>query len=161
MLLGYIYAETKINNYNKSPRPPAILIAMAVRRCNTKRITQCSMTRVSPKATGCCHRATTDYVLAQQSPGWQSTKRQCKVHLLCWPFWWPLWCTGTIPQGGGSWLSKKPLNAAIGQALTPIGINRTFQRRLFLTFHHEKGLELTCWPLITIGVWHTKLIIST
>jgi hypothetical protein len=32
---------------------------------------------------------------------------------------------------------------------------------LFLTFHHEKGLKLTCWPLITIGVWHTKLIIST
>jgi len=31
-------------------------------------------------------------------------------------------------------------------------INWTRQRRLFLTFHREKGLELTCWPLITIGV---------
>ena len=31
-------------------------------------------------------------------------------------------------------------------------INWTRQRRLFLQFHREKGLELTCWPLITIGV---------
>ena len=31
-------------------------------------------------------------------------------------------------------------------------INRTCQRSLFLRFHREKGLELTCWPLLTIGV---------
>jgi hypothetical protein len=30
--------------------------------------------------------------------------------------------------------------------------NRTHQRRLFLTFHCEKGLQLTCWVGITIGV---------
>jgi len=30
--------------------------------------------------------------------------------------------------------------------------NRTCQCRLILAFHHEKGLELICWPLITIGV---------
>jgi len=40
-------------------------------------------------------------------------------------------------------------------------INRTRQRRLFLQFHREKGLELTCWPLITIVVWHIKLMRST
>ncbi len=40
-------------------------------------------------------------------------------------------------------------------------INRTRQHRLFLRFHHEKGLELTCWPLITIGVWHIKLMRCT
>ena len=28
-------------------------------------------------------------------------------------------------------------------------INRTCQCWLFLQFHREKGLELTCWPLIT------------
>ncbi len=28
---------------NKSPHPPAILIAMAVRKCNMKHIAQCSM----------------------------------------------------------------------------------------------------------------------
>ena len=31
-------------------------------------------------------------------------------------------------------------------------INQTCQRRLILQFHREKGLELTCWPLIIIGV---------
>ena len=40
-------------------------------------------------------------------------------------------------------------------------INWTRQRRLFLQFHREKGLELTCWPLITIGVWNIKLMRST
>ena len=40
-------------------------------------------------------------------------------------------------------------------------INRTRQRRMFLLFHREKGLELTCWPLITIGVWHIKLMRKT
>ena len=40
-------------------------------------------------------------------------------------------------------------------------INWTHQRRLFWLFHREKGLELTCWPLITIGVWHIKLMRST
>jgi hypothetical protein len=39
--------------------------------------------------------------------------------------------------------------------------NRTHQRRLILTFHSEKGLELTCFPLILIGVWHIKVIWST
>jgi len=28
--------------------------------------------------------------------------------------------------------------------------NRTGQRRLIPTFHHDKGLKLTCWPLIKI-----------
>ena len=41
-----------------------------------------------------------------------------------------------------------------------ISINQTRQHRFF-TFHQEKGLELTFWPLITIGVWHIKLMRST
>ncbi len=39
-------------------------------------------------------------------------------------------------------------------------INRTHQCRLFLGFHREKGIEFTCWPLITIGVWHIRLMRS-
>jgi hypothetical protein len=31
-------------------------------------------------------------------------------------------------------------------------IKGTHQLRLFWKFHQEKGLKLTCWPLITIGV---------
>jgi hypothetical protein len=37
----------------------------------------------------------------------------------------------------------------------------TCQLQLFWTFHCEKELQLTCWPLITIGVWHIKLTRST
>ena len=40
-------------------------------------------------------------------------------------------------------------------------INQTRQRRLFQTFHREKELQWTCWPLITIGVWQIKLTRST
>ncbi len=39
--------------------------------------------------------------------------------------------------------------------------NQTCQRWLFWTFHHKKELQLTCWPLITIGVWHIKLMRRT
>jgi hypothetical protein len=77
---------------------------------------------------------------------------------LCWPFLWPSRCGNTIlhtsPNEGGSRLSQKPLNATIGWALAPILPNWTHQRRLFWTFHREKELQLTCWPLITIGAWH-------
>ena len=40
-------------------------------------------------------------------------------------------------------------------------IKGTHQRWLFWTFHHEKEVQLTCWSLITRGVWHIKLIRST
>ncbi len=128
-------------------------------------ITWCSMPRATPEATGRCHRATTHYVLPRRPPRRQSTKQQCKIHLLCWPFRWPSRCAGKIPRvlpdGGGLWLSKKPLNTAIGRALTPKLPNRTCRPRLILTFQCEKGLELTCWPLRTIGIWYTKLIRSS
>ncbi len=40
-------------------------------------------------------------------------------------------------------------------------INWTCQCWLLLTFHREKGLQLICWSLITIGVWHIKLTGTT
>ena len=52
---------------------------------------------------------------------------------------------------------KSHLTPPLGEHL------QTSQRLLFLLFYCEKGLEfeLTCWPLITIGVWHIKLTIRT
>jgi hypothetical protein len=45
----------------------------------------------------------------RRPPERQQTKRRCNMCPLCWPFWWPLRCAGTIlhasPDGGGSWLS--------------------------------------------------------
>jgi hypothetical protein len=51
-------------------------MAMAVQRCNTKRIAQCSMSRATPEATGHRHRATTRSVLPQPMPGQQANKEQ-------------------------------------------------------------------------------------
>ena len=56
---------------------------------------------------------------------------------------------------------KHPLNAAIGQALAPIGIKRTC-----LPLFQGYISSSSCWKraqvaLITIGVWHIKLMRST
>jgi hypothetical protein len=51
-------------------------MATAVRRSNTDGIAQCSMSRATPEATGCCHRATTHSVSTQQPPGQQQMKQQ-------------------------------------------------------------------------------------
>jgi len=39
--------------------------------------------------------------------------------------------------------------------------NWTCQHQLYLRFYCEKGLELTCWSIITIVVWHIKLMKCT
>ncbi len=59
-----------------TPHPPAISIAMAVRRSNTDGIAQCGMSRATPEATGRRHRATTHSVSPQRSPGQQANKQQ-------------------------------------------------------------------------------------
>ena len=67
----------------------AFSMAMAVCRCNTERITRCSMTRASPKATGHHHPVTTCSVLPRRLPWRQSTQLKCNMYPICWPFWWP------------------------------------------------------------------------
>jgi hypothetical protein len=53
-------------------------MVIAVRQCNTKCIAQCSMTMAIPEASGCCHQATTHFVLPQRPPGQQQTKQSQK-----------------------------------------------------------------------------------
>jgi hypothetical protein len=66
-----------------------------------------------------------------------------------------------LPDGGGPWLSYKPLNVAIGGALALIGINWTclplFQGYISLSNRWKRARV----ALITIGVWHIKLMRST
>ena len=139
--LATVMANDKINNEKQTSCPPAISIAMAVHRCDTKCIAWCSMPRATPEATGRRHRATTHYILPWRPLGQQSTKQRWKTHLLCWPFWWPSRCAIKIPQvspnWGGFWLSKKPLNSAIGQALAPILHNRTCLPLILGVFHRQ------------------------
>ena len=114
--------HTKVLSYDNSswnrrrwrmniPPPRVILMAMAVRQCNTELIPQCSMTRASPEATGRCHQVTTRSVSPWWPPVRQSTQWKCNMYPLCWSFRWPSRCGGTIPctlpDGGGSRLSYK------------------------------------------------------
>ena len=59
MVLSYDYSsQNRRRQRTNAPPSRAISMAMAVRRCNTELITQCSMTRASPEATGRRHWAT-------------------------------------------------------------------------------------------------------
>ena len=119
MVLSYDYSNwNRRRRQTNAPPSRAITMTMTVCWCHTEHINRCSMTRASPEATGRQHWATT-----------RSTKWGCNMYPLCWPLRWPWRCCGTIPRtlpdGGGLWLSLKPLNATIGQALAPILQNRT------------------------------------
>jgi hypothetical protein len=117
----------------------AILMAMAVRRCNTKRIAQCIMSRATPEATGRCHRATTHSVLPQQPPGQQANKQQStntpkKVAMLM-AAAVRRYITARIPR----WRRSRALLEATGRhhqaSIMSNNINWTRLRRFFICFH--------------------------
>ncbi len=77
MVFGYGYCWWQNQQWQtNAPRPPAVLMATAVRRSNTDGIAQCSMSRATLEATGRRHWATTCYVSPQQPPGQQANKQQ-------------------------------------------------------------------------------------
>ncbi len=77
MVFGYGYCQWQNWQWRtNAPRPPAVSMATAVRRSNTDGIARWGMSRATPEATGCRHRATTCYVLPQQLPGQQANKQQ-------------------------------------------------------------------------------------
>ena len=127
-------------------------------------IARCSMSRATPDATGRCHRATTCFILPHQLPGQQQTKQRCNMYSLWWLFWWPSQCGGTIACTA-QWRRFMTFTKATKRhhraSTRSNSIDRTCQHRLFWKFHREKELQVTCWALITIGVWHIKLMRST
>ncbi len=77
MVLSYGYCGWRNQRWHQHVPPLlAISMAMAVRRCDMKRIAQCSMSRATPEATGRRLRATTRSVLPKRPPGQQATKQQ-------------------------------------------------------------------------------------
>ena len=77
MLFSYSYCRWQNRRWRtNAPRPPAVSMATAVRRSDSDGIAQCGMTRATPEATGCRHRATTCSVLPQRPPGQQANKQQ-------------------------------------------------------------------------------------
>ncbi len=77
MVFGYSYCRWQNRQwYQHVPLPLAILMAMAVRWCDTKRIAQCRMSKATPEATRRRHRATTCSISPQRPPGQQANKQQ-------------------------------------------------------------------------------------
>ncbi len=77
MVLGYNYSNQKRRWWQtNAPHLLAVLMATVVRRSNTDSIARCGMSRATPEATGCQHRATTCSVLPQRPPGQQANKQQ-------------------------------------------------------------------------------------
>ncbi len=143
MVLGYGYCWWPTQQwYQHVPPTLAILMAMAVRRCNTKRIPQCSMSRATPEATGCRHRATTHSVLLQRPPGQQANKHQStntpkKVAMMM-PAAVRRYNTVHIAQ----WRRSRALLEATGHchwaSILSNNINRTWLRHFFLMFSPSK-----------------------
>ena len=166
MVLSYDHSSQNRWRWRTNVSPSrAISMAMAVRRCDTERIARCSMTRASPEATERRHRATTCSVSPRRPPGRQSKHRLCKNVLILLAVLMAIalrrYYTARIAQWR-RFMAFMEATTHRHQASTRSDIIKgTCQLRLFWTFHREKGLELTCWPLITIGVWHIKLMRST
>ncbi len=106
-------------------------------------------------------------LLALYCPGGQQggskQNNNDKMQQLCWPFWWPRQWASTIPctmpNGVGSGLHKKPLNATDGQVLRPIVAISHAYASFFEFFHRqlvEKGRGSSRRPLFSIGVWLIK-----
>ncbi len=139
MVFGYGYCWwLKQQWYQHVPPTLAILMAMAVRRCNTKHIAQCSMSRATPEATGCHHRATTHSILPQRSPGQQANKQQStntpkKVAILMaaavrW------YVTARITRCRRSRALLEATGCCHRASIMSNNINWTWLRRLFLMF---------------------------
>ena len=166
MVLSYDYSNwNRRRRRTNAPPPRAISMAMAVRRWEAARIDQWRRSRAFIKATKRHHWVTTRSVSPRRPPGQQQTKQQFKIStpLLNFSMAIAMRRYYTVPIA--QWrmfLAFIKVTKRHQQVSTCSNIIKgTRQRRMFLRFHREKGLELTCWPLITIGVWHTKLIRRT
>jgi hypothetical protein len=78
------------------------------------------------------------------------------MYPLWWPFWWSSRCGGTYRFVAFIKATKLRHRAST----RPDSINWTHPTPVVSLISSWKGLELTCWPLIKIGVWHIKLMRS-
>ncbi len=125
-----------------APCPPAIFMAMVVRRSNTDGIAQCGMSRATPEATGRRHQATTCYVLPQQPPGQQANKQQStntpkKVAILM-AMAMRRYVTAHIAQCRWSRASREATGCRHWASIMYDNINWTWLRHFFLMFSLSK-----------------------
>ncbi len=142
MVFGYGYCRRqKWRWWTNAPFFPAISMAMAVRRSNTDGIARCGMSRATPEATGCRHRATTHYISPQRPPGHKANKQQStntpkKVAVLM-AMAMCRYVTGHISH----WRSSRASLEATGRhhwaSIMSNNINWTWLRCFFWSFHHQ------------------------
>ncbi len=143
MVFGYGYCRWQ--NWwwrTNAPRPPAVLMATAVRRSDTDGIARCGMSRATPDATGRCHQANTCYVLPQRPPGQQANKHQSlntpkKVAvLMAMAMRW--YVTAHIARWRSSRASLEATGHCHWASIMSDNINGTWLRRFFLMFSSSK-----------------------
>ncbi len=122
-----------------APHPWAVLMATAVRRCNTKHITQCSMSWATLEATGRQHWATTRSILPQQPPGQQANKQQStntptKLAVLM-AMAMPRYVTTCIAQWRRSRASLEATGRCHWASIMSNNINWTWLQQVFWCFH--------------------------
>jgi hypothetical protein len=127
--------------YDKNEVTTAVLMAMVVRRCNTKHITQYDMSRATLEATGCRHWSTTCSVLPQRPPGQQANKQQStnsplKLAILM-VMAMRRYVTARIARWRRSRVSLEATGCRHWASIMSNNINRTWLRQFFLCFHHQ------------------------
>ncbi len=143
MVFGYGYCWWQNWQWwTNAPRPPAVLMATAVRRSNTDGIAQCDMSRATPEATGHRHQATTCYVLPQRPPGQQANKQQStntpkKVAILM-AMAMCQYITACIAQWRRSRASLEATERHHRASIMSDNINWTWLRQFFLMFSSSK-----------------------
>ncbi len=143
MVLSYGYCGWQNQQWHQHVPPLlVVLMAMAVRQCDTKHIAQWSMSRVTLEATGCRHWATTCSVLPQRLPGHQANKQQStntptKLAILM-----AMAMHRYVTTQIAWWRRSKALLEATGchhwASIMSDNIKWTWQRRLFLMFSLSK-----------------------
>jgi len=165
MVLSYDYSNRNRRRWGtNAPPSQAISMAITVRRWDTEHIVWWRWSRAFIKATKLCHRATTRSVSPRRLRGRQSTQRWANAPppllVISMAVAMGRYDTACITQWRRFVAFIKATKRHHRASTRSDSINVTRQHRLFRLFHREKGLQLTCWPLITIGVWHIKLIRS-
>ncbi len=132
---------TKLMMTNEWPPLLAVSMATAVRPGKTDGIAHCGMTRATPEATGCRHRATTCSVLPQQLPGQQAYKQQSTntpaklAVLMAMAMRW--YVTACIAQWRRSRDSLEATGRCHWASIMPANIVGSCLRRFFWCFQHQ------------------------
>jgi hypothetical protein len=143
MVLGYNYSNQKRRWWRtNAPHPLAVLMATAECQSNTDGIAQCGMSRATPEAIGCQHRATTCSVSPQRTPGQQANKQQStntpRKQAVLMAMALRRYVTAWIAQWRRSRASLETTGRRHRASIMSNNINRTLAKMVFFVFSSSK-----------------------